>query len=395
MCHFPRTEKRRWPVATTDRRIRVAVLFGGPSAEHEVSCASALAVLRALRPRYDAVAIGVARDRSLRLLPELPTADLYARRGGGHPIEDRLEVAGTVVELRSASVPGSAVAVSPDDPRVPLAAFDVVFPLLHGPFGEDGEVQALLETLGVPYVGCGILASALGMDKVAMKRALIAEGIPVTAHVSFDEQQWRTSADRSGLVDGLDHPLFVKPANLGSSIGISRVCKGDDLPQAVEKAFRYDCTVVVEQGVSGREFECAVLGGFDPVASVVGEVTVTGGWFDYQQKYFASTDPMIVPARLPSAVAERVRQLSVAAFRAIGCWGLARVDFLYDEIADAVFVNELNTMPGFTAYSMYPKVWAAAGLGYDALVARLIDLAFERESRRRHRGTEISNDHSL
>jgi D-alanine-D-alanine ligase len=179
--------------------------------------------------------------------------------------------------------------------------------------------------------------------------------------------------------------LFVKPAGLGSSIGISRVTDDDDLSQAVTHALRYDSSVIVEQGVIGRELECAVLGGFSPEASVVGEVTVSGGWFDYEQKYFADEDPMIVPAAVPEHVAQQVRDLSVRAFLAAGCWGLARVDFLYDDIDDAVYVNEINTMPGFTEYSMYPKVWAAAGMSYVDLVDRLVDLAFERHALRGRR----------
>jgi D-alanine-D-alanine ligase len=265
------------------------------------------------------------------------------------------------------------------------ATVDVVFPLLHGPFGEDGVLQGFLETLGVPYVGCGVAASAIGMDKVAMKRAFRAEDIPITPHVHLTEARWRTSADPLALVEKLERPLFVKPANLGSSIGISMVNTDAELGAAVEHAFRYDHTILIEQGVRGREIECAVLGGFEPKASAVGEVTVSGGWFDYQQKYFASADPMIVPASLPEHIADEVRELSIRAFDAVGGWGLARVDLLYDEPAEALYVNELNTMPGFTAHSMYPKVWAAAGLSYPDLITELIDLAFERHHDRSRR----------
>ncbi len=354
-------------------RLRVGVLFGGPSAEHEVSCASALAVLRALDPeRYEPVAIGITRDGRFLLVPE----QLPESPGGGPAIEDRLEVAGEPVELRSGRPERRALVTSVERPEKVLAELDVVFPVLHGPFGEDGVIQGYLEALGVPYVGCGIVASAVGMDKVAMKRAFIAEGIPVTPHVWTDETRWRDGV-RPGT-EGLRRPLFVKPANMGSSIGISRVDDGDDLDAAMETAFRHDTVVLVEQGVTAREIECAVLGGTRPEASVVGEVVVAGGWFDYEQKYFGTDDPMIVPADLPPYVVEQVRELSVQAFRAVGGWGLARVDFLYDEAAGQLYVNELNTMPGFTAHSMYPKVWAAAGLSYPDLLTRLVDLAFER-----------------
>ncbi len=272
-------------------RLRVGVLFGGPSAEHEVSCASALAVLRALDPeRYEPVAIGVTRDGGFVLVPEL----LPEPPAGGPAIEDRLEVEGEAVELRSARPERRALVTSVERPEKVLAELDVVFPVLHGPFGEDGVIQGFLEAIGVPYVGCGIVASAVGMDKVAMKRAFRAEGIPITPHVWTDE----TRRDLDGI-DGLRRPLFVKPANMGSSIGISRVGDGDDLDAALETAFRHDAVVLVEQGVTAREIECAVLGGTDPEASAVGEVVVAGGWFDYEQKYFGIDDPMIVPADLP------------------------------------------------------------------------------------------------
>lgn len=364
--------------------IRIGVLFGGPSAEHDVSCASALGVIRALSGNgYQPVAIGVTRDGEFRLLPDDVLEKLRDQSGVARAIDDRLEVMGPVVELRRGAGRGAVAVSSADDAPAVLAEVDVVFPVLHGPYGEDGVIQGLLESLGVPYVGCGILASAVGMDKVAMKRAFIAEGVPVTPHVWFDEARFSDAADPEDLVAGLRRPLFVKPANMGSSIGISRVDVGDDLAAAVREALRHDDLVVVEQGVTARELECGVLGGSRPEASVVGEVTVAGGWFDYEQKYHGDSDPMIVPAVLPEQVAEQVRQLSLRAFAAVGCWGLARVDFLYDESAGTLYVNELNTMPGFTAHSMYPKVWAAAGVTYAELVSRLVAHAFERHERRK------------
>jgi D-alanine--D-alanine ligase len=363
-------------------RIRVGVLFGGPSAEHEVSCASALGVVRALAGEtYQPVAIGITREGGFRLVADEVIEKLCDPPAGVRAIDDRLEVDGRDVELRPAQP--AKIAVSPvGDPHTVLAELDVVFPVLHGPFGEDGVIQGFLETMGVPYVGCGVLAAAVGMDKVAMKRAFLADQVPITPHVWFDIERWRSAPDPEALVAGLRRPLFVKPATMGSSIGISRVGVDDDLVTAVDKAFAYATAVVVEEGVTARELECAVLGGFSPAASVVGEVTVTGGWFDYDQKYFGDADPMIVPADLPLDVVERIKDLSIRAFKAVGGWGLARVDFLYDEVAGQIYVNELNTMPGFTAHSMYPKVWAAAGVGYADLVARLIALAFERHALR-------------
>ncbi|MFI7606604.1 D-alanine--D-alanine ligase family protein [Micromonospora sp. NPDC049366] len=363
--------------------VRIGILFGGPSAEHEVSCASALGVARALAGGgYRTVAIGVTRTGGYRLVPDAVLADLVAGTGAERAIDDRLTVTGPAVELRPGPRPGTAVVTAVDGAGAVHAELDVVFPVLHGPFGEDGVVQGVLESLGVPYVGCGILASAVGMDKVAMKRALRAEGVPITPHVSFDAETYRAADDPEKLVVGLRRPLFVKPARMGSSIGISRVADGDDLAAAIDEALRYDSVVVVEQGVTGRELECGVLGGSRPEASAVGEVRVTGGWFDYRQKYFGDADPMVVPAALPEDVAERIRDLSVRAFAAIGGWGLARVDFLYEEATGDLYVNELNTMPGFTAHSMYPKVWAAAGVGYRDLVDRLVALAFARHAAR-------------
>lgn len=358
---------------------RVAILFGGPSAEHTVSCSSALAVVRALPERFQPVVIGIERDGRFRLVPNEIVEKLRDLPPAARAIDDRLEVFGPEVTLISGRPAPTASVVA--DGEV-LATVDVAFPLLHGPFGEDGVLQGFLETLGVPYVGCGVAASAIGMDKVAMKRAFRAEGIPITPHVHLTETRWRSAPDPLALAEKLAWPRFVKPANMGSSIGISMVTTDVELAAAVDAAFAYDHTILIEQGVLGREIECSVLGGFTPRASAVGEVTVSGGWFDYQQKYFATADPMIVPAVLPDRVADEVRALSVRAFEAVGGWGLARVDFLYDEAAQALYVNELNTMPGFTAHSMYPKVWAAAGLSYPDLITELIGLAFERHTDR-------------
>ncbi|MEU7974647.1 D-alanine--D-alanine ligase family protein [Micromonospora sp. NPDC049089] len=361
--------------------VRIGILFGGPSAEHEVSCASALGVARALAGGgYRTVAIGVTRSGGFRLMPDALLAELRDRPAGERAIDDQLVVTGPAVELRAGPRGGVVQVSAGNAPGAVHAELDVVFPVLHGPYGEDGVVQGLLESLNVPYVGCGILASAVGMNKVAMKRALRAEGIPVTPYVSFDAHTYREVDDPEKLVTGLSRPLFVKPASMGSSIGISRVDEGDDLAAAVEEALRHDQLVIVEQGVVGRELECAVLGGWRPEASAVGEVQVSGGWFDYQQKYFGDADPMIVPAVLPGEVTARVRELSLRAFAAIGGWGLARVDFFYD--AGELYVNELNTMPGFTAHSMYPKVWAAVGVGYREVVDRLVELARVRHAER-------------
>ncbi|MBP2703859.1 D-alanine--D-alanine ligase [Microbispora sp. RL4-1S] len=312
-------------------RVRVAVLAGGPSAEHEVSLQSAQAVLDALpRDLYEPVAVIIDRQ-------------------GRWPVELRRDLA------------------------------DVVFPALHGPFGEDGVVQGHLETLGIPYVGCGVTASAVAMDKVAMRRAFLAEDIPLTPHVWFTEHEWRTTTDHWGLVKSLDWPMYVKPASMGSSIGISRVTSMEELRAGVELALSYDRVVVVEQGVAARELVCGVLGGYDtPDASVPGELIVPGDWLDYEAKYLSPAEIAAIPAVLPERVAEDVRELALRAYRAIGGYGLSRVDFLYEEDTGRLYVLEINAMPGFTARSVYARAWAASGVPYPDLLRRLIDLAFAR-----------------
>ena len=312
-------------------RLRVAVLAGGPSAEHEVSLQSAQAVFDALpKERYDPVLVVIDRQ------------------------------GGWSLELRQGVV-------------------DVVFPVLHGPYGEDGVVQGHLEALGLPYVGCGVLASAVAMDKTAMRRVLVAEGIPNPPHVSFTERDWNTTTDRWGLVKSLDWPMFVKPANLGSSIGISRVTSTEELHRGIELAFGYDRVVVVDQGIVARELTCGVLGDHDtPDASAVVELNVRGDWLDYESKYLSDYEIATVPAVLPERIAEEARELSLRSYRAIGGYGLARVDFLYEEHTGRLYVLEINTMPGFTARSVYARGWAASGLSYPDLLSRLIDLGLAR-----------------
>ncbi|UBU13041.1 D-alanine--D-alanine ligase family protein [Nonomuraea gerenzanensis] len=314
-----------------NERLRVAVLAGGPSPEHEVSLQSAQAVLDAMpKQRFDPFPVVIDRQ-------------------GRWPLELRKGVA------------------------------DVVFPVMHGPFGEDGVIQGHLETLGLPYVGCGVLASAVAMDKTAMRRAFLAEGIPVTPHVWFSEHEWRSTTDRWGLVKSLDWPMYVKPANMGSSIGISRVTSVEELREAVELAFTYDRVAIVEQGVTARELICGVLGDHDtPEASVTGELNVHGEWLDYEAKYLSHAEIATIPATLPAWVSEEVRELSLRAYRAIGGYGLSRVDFLYEEDTGRLYVLEINTMPGFTPRSVYARAWGASGVPYPDLLTRLIDLALAR-----------------
>ena len=371
-------------MSTRASRRRIGIVYGGRSAEHDVSCASGLAVLRAVdRDRFDAVAIGMTREGRF-VVP--PHAVVEAARAGdrsraSNAIEDHIDAAGAEVRFERARDAGRVEVIEAASGEA-VATLDVVVPVLHGPFGEDGTIQGMFEVLGVPYVGSGVLGSAVGMDKVAMKRALRAEGLAVGPYSWFHEDEWRT---RPGLGDEvfaeLGGAVFVKPANLGSSVGITRVDDAGTLAPAVEAALGYDDCIVVEAELAGREVECGVLGGRHPKASRPGEIVVEGGWYDYSAKYLDGAAAQLhVPADLPPDWEQRVRDLAVAAFEAVGCWGLARVDFFCDPAAGALWVNEVNTMPGFTSISMYSKMWAATGRDYESLVAELIDLAFERHA---------------
>jgi D-alanine-D-alanine ligase len=374
-----------------DEQTCVGVVFGGPSAEHEVSSASALAVIRGLRGRrFRHVAIGIGRDGRWRLLPAHAVEEAVARRPDGPAIQDRLTAEGTEVELRR-----GGCLVSSEAPGAVIERLDVVFPVMHGPYGEDGVLQGYLEALDMPYVGSGVVASAVGMDKVAMRRAFAAEGIPVVPGVWFTERQWRTREDPLTVADGLPWPRFVKPASMGSSIGVSRVTGPAELTRAVDEAFRYDDVVLVEEGITARELLCGVIGDADEAeASLPSELKVADGFSDYAQKYFSKGDLVTSPADVPADITARVREMSLQAFRAIGGYGLARVDFLYDEAAGRLYAGEINTMPGFTARSVFARGWAASGLPYEQLLDRLIDLAFARHTRRRDRARrfELANE---
>ncbi|HEV2372157.1 MAG TPA: D-alanine--D-alanine ligase family protein [Streptosporangiaceae bacterium] len=353
-------------------RLRVGVVFGGPSPEHDVSRASAAGVVRALpRDLFEPVVVGISRSGRMMLIP----AETVSRLGAS----GALAAEGTDVILAGDGGAGARV-LSAEPPHERLASVDVVFPVMHGPFGEDGVFQGFLETLGVPYVGCGVQASATSMDKVSMKRAFLEAGLPVTPYVWFTGRQWQAADDGKQLVDGLQWPLFVKPARLGSSIGVSRVTAPAELTWAVEGALTYDDVVVVEQGVAAREIVAGVLGGLNPEVSVPAEIGVPGDWLDYQQKYLATQDSVTIPASLPPHVTRQVRDMSLRAFSAVGGWGLARVDFLYEEAQQRLYVLEINTMPGFTPRSVYARAWDHSGVSYPDLLARLVQLA-----RTRHR----------
>jgi D-alanine-D-alanine ligase len=366
-------------------RRRVAVLFGGRSAEHEISCISARSVIDALDlDRVEVIPIGITREGRWHLLTgPLP---LPAESGRMPEVTDD---AGELVELASEGGAGELVAA--DGRREPV---DVVFPVLHGPMGEDGSVQGVMELAGVPYVGAGVLASAVGMDKDVQKALFARAGLPVGPYEVVREHEWREDAEGvSARAEGLGYPLFSKPATLGSSVGVVKVHGPDELDTAVDEAFRYARKAVLERAVpSAREVEVAVLGNDDPVASVVGEIVPNGHeFYDYAAKYLdAEGADLRIPADLEPAVAERIQRMAVAAFGAIDCAGMARVDFFVEGGGtgdEPVWVNEINTIPGFTSISMYPKLWAASGLAYPELIERLLDLAVERHAAERGRST--------
>ena len=353
----------------TAQKIRLVVLYGGRSAEHEVSCVTAVHVLEALDPdRYDVVPIGItAEGRWL-----LDEATIAALKGGAGGLPRALEAAGREVS------PFSPVAQAKGD-DAPI----VFLPLLHGPFGEDGTVQGLLEVAGVPYVGAGVLGSALAMDKAKAKEVLGARGLPQTRWLGLHEDEAGPRL-RDRVERELGWPVFVKPATLGS-VGVSKAVDGEALERALGLAFSYDEWVVVEEAVVGREIEVAVLGNRDPEASVPGEVVPSREFYDYEDKYLVDGAGLVVPAPLTPAATAEVRALAIEVFAALRAEGMARVDFFYEEDGRGFLVNEANTIPGFTPISMYPKLWEASGVPYPKLVDRLVELALERHARRANR----------
>jgi D-alanine-D-alanine ligase len=354
-----------------DPRVRVLLIFGGRSEEHEVSVVSAASVARALDPdRYQVIPVGIDKGGRWHLLPGPP-----ALPGG---TADELPSVGPDAgsEIALSRQPGTRELVNDRGDR---QAVDVVIPMLHGPFGEDGTIQGLFELAGIPYVGAGVLASAVGMDKAVQKVLFHARGLPVVRHEVVTEHQWREDPDAIlAKAESLGTPLFVKPAALGSSVGITKVKSLADLDQAMAEAFRHGRKALIEESAEGaREIEVAVLGNEDPVASLPAEIIPKAEFYDYRAKYLDDSTELRVPAELPESVVEEVQRMAVGAFRAIDCAGMARVDFFYLE-PDRLILNEINTIPGFTEVSMYPRMWEASGVPYAELLDRLIALALER-----------------
>lgn len=356
------------PGAEPPERTRLVVLFGGASAEHDVSCVSALHVLQAAdRDRYDVHPVGITRDGRW-----VSAGDAIAALGAGAA---SLPSPDAVVEHHAGTVIQPIPAVAPATPGQRV----VVLPLLHGPMGEDGTVQGLLELAGVPYVGAGVAASAVCMDKGLAKDVLTAHGIPQCRHLLVRQPDASFAAQAA---DELGLPVFVKPANLGSSVGVTKAHDLAELEAAIAEALRYDEYVVAEETVHGREIEVAVLGNQAPRASVPGEIVPGGEFYDYDDKYVTGAADLRIPADLSAAEVAEVQELAVAAYRALRVDGMARVDFFYDPDGRGWMVNELNTIPGFTPISMYPKLWEASGLPYAELIDELVRLAVERHARR-------------
>src|SRR5690349_11243836 len=382
------------------KKLRVGILFGGRSGEHEVSLLSAASVLNAIdKSKYEVVPIGITKDG--RWL----TADHAERMLKGEH-EPRHLRAGDPEATPGAAVlmRGEAVVVPPEPVHkgagiTPLQGdatqlrrasdrainVDIIFPVLHGTFGEDGTIQGLFELADIAYVGAGVLGSAAGMDKDIMKSLFRAAGLPIVRHVTFLRSEWQENPKKvqKFVESHLKYPVFVKPANLGSSVGITKAHDRGELKPCIDEAAKYDRKIVVEEGVGGkknkaREIECSVLGNDKPEASVPGEIVPSKEFYDYDAKYLDEGSQLIIPAKLSQSDTKKVRELAVAAFQAVDCSGLARVDFLIDPKSRKIYLNEINTMPGFTSISMYPKLWGASGLGYADLIERLIRLGIQR-----------------
>ena len=393
----------------TAKKLRVGVLFGGRSGEHEVSLLSAASVMQAIdRTKYDVVPIGITKQ-GLWLTDthaeQLIKGEFVAHRGKNLRAGDPAATSSAAVLAKGEAVlvppmPSAHSIVPFETPRgngSPAAInVDVIFPVLHGTFGEDGTIQGLLELADIPYVGSGVLGSAAGMDKDIMKRLFCDSRLPLVKHLTVLRSEWERQPKKieKAVDSALKYPVFVKPANLGSSVGISKAHDATELPAAMNEAARYDRKIIIEQGVGGkrhkaREIECAVLGNDEPAASICGEIVPAQEFYDYNAKYIDSGSELLIPARLDHTQARQIQEMAIRAFQSVECSGLARVDFLMDPVTGHFYLNEVNTMPGFTAISMYPKLWAASGIEYPALIDRLIQLALERHAdKKRNRYTK-------
>jgi D-alanine-D-alanine ligase len=387
------------------KKLRVGILFGGRSGEHEISLLSAASVFKAIdASKYEVVPIGITKDGRWLTASDAERL-LHGKAGEGARPTLR---AGDPDTTASAAVlqNGEAVVFPPEPHNSSMTPFqtdapvrrasdrainvDIIFPVLHGTFGEDGTIQGLLELADIPYVGAGVLGSAAGMDKDIMKSLFRAAGLAIVKHVTVLRSEWESAPKKvQKLVESnLKYPVFVKPANLGSSVGISKARDRKELGPAIDEAAKFDRKIVIEEGVGGkknkaREIECSVLGNDNPEASVPGEIVPSAEFYDYSAKYLDEGSQLIIPAKLTKAETKTVQELAIAGFRAVDCSGLARVDFLMDPKSRKIYLNEINTMPGFTSISMYPKLWAASGVGYSELISRLIQLGLDRHAEKK------------
>ena len=357
------------------KRLRVGVIFGGKSAEHEVSLSSAQNVMRALdKKKYEVVPIGISKEGEWLLRGD----PLLALTGGQASLPKLLESGYQIIDDLSTGrevIPGSHAASLPD--------VDVIFPVLHGPFGEDGTVQGLLELADIPYVGAGVMSSAVGMDKAAMKDLFRSHDLPTPQYLVVNRYESERAPDQvaEAVAQTIGYPCFVKPANMGSSVGVNKVHSAAELTHAVHDATLYDRKIIVEYAVpDAREIECSVLGNNDPIASLPGEIVPSHEFYDYEAKYIDESSQLLIPAPIDPAQAQQVRDLSIKAFLVLDCAGMARVDFLLARGTGELYLSELNTIPGFTRISMYPKLWEASGVAYSELIDRLIQLALERHA---------------
>ena len=364
-----------------ERKLRVGVVFGGRSGEHEVSLTSAKGIIKAMdKAKYDIVPIGITKEGQWLTGENIHQRLIEAT--AGHPVIEA-ESAQAEAMAQTTEVSSLVLGVGETGP------LDVIFPVLHGTFGEDGTVQGFFELLDVAYVGAGVTASAAGMDKAIAKNIFRAHGLPIVIHRTFLRKQWQN--DPAAVIReceaAMPYPMFIKPANLGSSVGIHKAKNQAELQAGLNDAARFDRKLLVEQGIDAREIEVSVLGNDEPIASTPGEIIPSREFYTYAAKYIDNSSELLIPAPLSPEHTELIRQLAVMSFQALDCAGLARCDFLLDKATGEVFINEINTMPGFTPISMYPKLWEATGLSYSALIDRLIELAIERYEDKRQSET--------
>ncbi|MFC1501895.1 D-alanine--D-alanine ligase family protein [bacterium] len=356
------------------RKLRVALLFGGRSTEHEVSLSSALGIYKHInKEKYEVLPVKISTSGKWTIVePESFDSVETLIKSVGVP----LLVGDSRAKGFFRIVPGSGDVQSKQIIQEPV---DVVFPILHGTFGEDGTIQGLLATAGLPCVGAGVTASAIGMDKVIMKQIFFQNDLPSTDFMWFLRKDWKNSSEviKKGVGEEIGFPCFIKPANAGSSVGVFKAHSDSEFSELVSKSIQFDRKILVEKAIDARELECSVLGNDDPQASVVGEIIPCNEFYDYEAKYVANSR-IEIPAKIPKKINEDIRQMAITAFKAIDCAGMGRVDFLMEKETGQIFVNEINTIPGFTPISMYPKLWEASGTSYSELIGRLIDLAVDR-----------------